>query len=608
MAKTDWQMGDTVQPDDLNQIGEEINKNAEDIADHKSAAVLDHPDGSVTTEKLADGAVTAAKVAADVAKAADLAAHANAVSGAHGATSVATANRIIQRDAAGRAKVAAPDAADDIARKDTVDAVQNNLNSHMADYVRHPGYAIASGSANTYSVTLSPAPTTYLEGMAIAVKINVDNTGASTINVNGLGSKTIKKPNGSDVSAGNLKAGSIFTLRFNGTNFILQGEGGAGTAQPADVLSDKTFTNDTGEQVGTMPNRGNVNQSLTNQGQQYTIPAGYHGGGGKVTANISNLSAANIVAGKTVGGISGTFSSDATATASQILSGQTAYVDGSKVTGTMTNRGAVSQTLSSQGQSYTIPAGYHNGSGKVTANISNLTAANIKAGATVGGVTGTFSSDANATTAQILSGRTAYVNGSKLTGTMANRTGAVTAQAISRNGTTLRFRPQAGYYPGDSSNFVQYTDANFIASNILKGVNLFGLTGTARPRKVATGTINIPNETPLITWFRPPESGSYVMAYPAQVFHGLGEALTSLLIWHYGGSVVFFTYFYAPGIGNTYWRVIYGNSAPDGGNFGAASVLSGSTVSPTGIITNDGGSTALPVYYRNVTYNWVAIV
>ncbi len=51
----------------------------------------------------------------------------------HGATSAATANRLIMRDAYGRAKVAAPSAADDIARKDTVDAVQGNLASHLAD-------------------------------------------------------------------------------------------------------------------------------------------------------------------------------------------------------------------------------------------------------------------------------------------------------------------------------------------------------------------------------------------------------------------------------------------------------------------------------------------
>jgi len=51
-----------------------------------------------------------------------LEAHINATTGVHGATSAATPNTIVQRDSAGRAKVAAPAAADDIARKDTVDA------------------------------------------------------------------------------------------------------------------------------------------------------------------------------------------------------------------------------------------------------------------------------------------------------------------------------------------------------------------------------------------------------------------------------------------------------------------------------------------------------
>jgi len=79
-----------------------------------------------------------------------------------------------------------------------------------------------------------------------------------------------------------------------------------------------------------------------------------------------------------------------TATAANILSGKTAYVAGSAITGTMTNRGAVSKTLTTTGSSYTIPAGYHNGSGKVTATITNLSAGNVKSGVTVGGVAGTY--------------------------------------------------------------------------------------------------------------------------------------------------------------------------------------------------------------------------
>lgn len=57
--------------------------------------------------------------------------------------------------------------------------------------------------------------------------------------------------------------------------------------------------------------------------------------------------------------------SDATAVASQILSGYSAYVKGVKINGSMANRGAISASVA-PGGSYTIPAGYHNGSGRVS--------------------------------------------------------------------------------------------------------------------------------------------------------------------------------------------------------------------------------------------------
>lgn len=88
--------------------------------------------------------------------------------------------------------------------------------------------------------------------------------------------------------------------------------------------------------------------------------------------------------------------SDANATASQILSGATAYVQGSKVTGTMTNNGAVSGTISTKAQQYTVPAGYHDGSGKVqiaSSEQSKIIAGNIKQGVQILGVTGTYSGE-----------------------------------------------------------------------------------------------------------------------------------------------------------------------------------------------------------------------
>jgi hypothetical protein len=85
---------------------------------------------------------------------------------------------------------------------------------------------------------------------------------------------------------------------------------------------------------------------------------------------------------------------DATAAAAEILNGKTAYVNGSKVTGTMTNNGAVAGTISSVTQQYTIPQGYHDGSGKVSiasTEQSKIIGSNIREGVVILGVTGTMS-------------------------------------------------------------------------------------------------------------------------------------------------------------------------------------------------------------------------
>jgi len=187
---------------------------------------------------------------------------------------------------------------------------QAKVDNHANEHIRHSSYAVATGSANAYAVTLSPAPAAYVEGMAVIVKINVDNTGASTINVNGLGAKTIKKPNGSDVAAGNLKAGSVYTLRYNGTNFILQGSDSAGNATPADVLAGKTFSNDSGPgQIGTMPNKVGSATVITPGTADQAIPEGYYGGAlgdGKVLGD-ANLVSGNIKSGVNIFGVAGSF-------------------------------------------------------------------------------------------------------------------------------------------------------------------------------------------------------------------------------------------------------------------------------------------------------------
>ena len=113
--------------------------------------------------------------------------------------------------------------------------------------------------------------------------------------------------------------------------------------------------------------------------------------------------------------------SDATAVASEILATKTAYANGSKVTGTMPNRGAVTGTISTKAQQYTIPQGYHDGSGKVSISSTEqakIIATNIRQGITILGVEGSMSGteDVNAenvtvtpmTTAQTITPSTGY--------------------------------------------------------------------------------------------------------------------------------------------------------------------------------------------------------
>ena len=88
--------------------------------------------------------------------------------------------------------------------------------------------------------------------------------------------------------------------------------------------------------------------------------------------------------------------SDATAVAAEILAGKTAYKNGSKLTGTMPNNGAVAGSISAKAEQYTVPQGYHDGSGKVSISATEqakIIAGNIKAGIEILGVTGTYAGD-----------------------------------------------------------------------------------------------------------------------------------------------------------------------------------------------------------------------
>ena len=89
--------------------------------------------------------------------------------------------------------------------------------------------------------------------------------------------------------------------------------------------------------------------------------------------------------------------SDATAIAAEILDGKTGYKNGVKIIGTMPNRGGVSGTIDTVAGQYTVPQGYHDGSGKVgidSTEQAKIIAGNIKSGVVILGVTGTYTGQA----------------------------------------------------------------------------------------------------------------------------------------------------------------------------------------------------------------------
>lgn len=89
--------------------------------------------------------------------------------------------------------------------------------------------------------------------------------------------------------------------------------------------------------------------------------------------------------------------SDANALPAEVILNKTAYVAGSKITGTMPNNGGVTGVIVTKAQEYAVPAGYHDGSGKVkidTTEQSKIIPGNIKTGIEILGVTGTYGGEA----------------------------------------------------------------------------------------------------------------------------------------------------------------------------------------------------------------------
>ena len=234
-------------------------------------------------------------------------------------------------------------------------------------------------------------------------------------------------------------------------------------------------------------NQGAVSVTVQ-EGDTYTIPAGYHNGSGTVsgvagggnyslqsksvtpTKKQQNITPDNGYYGLsdvTVSPIPDNYQdvSSVNAVAGDVLTGKI-YVtaDGTVTTGTMPNNGAVNRTLDVTTISHTIPKGYHSGTGKVqivletktvtpTKSVQDITptAGKVLSKVTVAAIPDNYidTSDADAVAANILAGKTAYVKGAKVEGTMPNN--GTTGGSIDGL-TTTSYTIPSGYTSGGTVN------------------------------------------------------------------------------------------------------------------------------------------------------------
>lgn len=252
-----------------------------------------------------------------------------------------------------------------------------------------------------------------------------------------------------------------------------------GMSQTTDTL-DRLAT-----AVESITDQGAVSATVQ-EGDTYTIPKGYHNGSGTVSGvagggnySLQSKSATptklqqNVTPDNGYYGLSDVTVSaipeayqdvtSVTAAAGDVLTGKVFVTATGKVTtGSMLNNGAVMKTLTVEAPSYSIPAGYHNGSGTVSAVLEtktvtptksaqtvNPTDGKLLSGVTVAAIPDNFidTSDATAVAGNILIDKTAYGGGAKITGTMPSN-GAI---SLTIDGlTTMSATIPAGHTSGGS--------------------------------------------------------------------------------------------------------------------------------------------------------------
>lgn len=387
----------------------------------------------------------------------------------------------------------------------------------LGEYDRAPAkLTVTTNSGNAYSVTLAPVAGSYYDGLTIRIRCNAASTGSVTINVNGLGAKNVVKSNG--VAVSNWAANGVYTLVYNSTtgNFMSQGEGGE-MGKLANLIKNGSFENDL--------NCWDVNMNAS-------IVATPVKSGSKSVKILASNSRAYCGINRT--GVEFV----PQANSKYYMCGWyyvTSFASGAprlkfRCTSPATENDALINTaLTGQWQflsivfdttGYTLTAcdyfALHDGGiststfdikidGVMLINLTDAFGAGkepsqAEMDALVQANGGWWDSslpilvsDGTVSAGDMLSGKVGYTGGGwKVVGTITNRTIEAFHQPAQQTtvgdfGQGLRtyFRPPGGYY--DGSSWVYASSPDLIASNILSGKNIFGVTGSYSPSVFTAG-------------------------------------------------------------------------------------------------------------------------